>query len=300
MGAPYEPGVVNWHHTVGQPPIEVPLVMGELARVGVEGVPTTLLVPGFGETEASAAEAVRIWEEEFGRPAASGWISYCLLSPTKDNLYKIAVDVPQALAAEVGQGKPVHMVTHSLGDLATLAAAKAPELFGAVGLDAPHAFSCQEWGKLPVIGSLSVFRPLGAAQRLAVQTQWQLRKNRKDEGLRGVRNRGLADLRRMGGSAWSAAMFAFSDGITAEAVDGYLQLAEDGHPTLLVTGSNDKVSPPTEIRRTLRRAAKDRGHPEDHYDDQLVEVVGLPHVPWCLSGFAKLQVFDKWLTEAGL
>lgn len=296
MAAALEKGVVSWSPGVGAQPVELPLVMGELARTARANNETiTMLIPGFGETEESAREGVTVWEERFGKPAAASWISYALLPPTKSNLLKIAIDVPLALASHIGEGRPVNVITHSLGDLAVMAAAEAPELFEAIGADSPHALACGYWGKIPVLGSVGVLRPAAAAKRLLVDTGWQLRAHRSDQRLRRVFGEARSELTRLGLRAWSASAFAFSDPIIQRTANAFVSLAESGHPVLVVTGEADSVAPTGEVRQTLQSAANAAGLPAEYFADRHIEIPGMPHIPWSMRAEAKLSHFNGWL-----
>ncbi len=279
--------VVPWRHSADETPIGLPIIMGELARTAGKDETITLFIPGWGEEQDSAEEIVRVWEEQFGRPAAAAWISYCILPPTDANLLKIAVDVPQELASFIGEGRPVNVMMHSLGNLAVLGAAKAPELFAAVCSDSPQPLSSSHWG-------LPILRPAVAAKRL-LETQRQLPELRDDERYERLVGRGRSDILKLGVKAWSAASLAFSNGVSKEAAEGYVTLDREGHLVLVIVGQNDRVVPPREVGATLRRAERDAGLAAGHFD--IVELPGLPHIPWFYDAAVKLAPFDLRLRQ---
>ena len=42
----FESGVVSWHHSAGENPIDLPIVIGELARTAGLDETITLFIPG--------------------------------------------------------------------------------------------------------------------------------------------------------------------------------------------------------------------------------------------------------------
>lgn len=286
--------MVSWHHSAGENPIDLPIIIGELARTAGRDETITLFIPGWGEEQDSAEEVVRVWEEQFGRPAVAAWISYCLLPPTDANLLKIAVDVPQELANFIGEGRPVNVMMHSLGNLAVLAAARAPGLFAAVCSDSPQPLASNHWGRLPLVGSLQFARPVVAAKRL-LETHRQLPDLRNDERYKRLKGRGRSDILKLGANAWSAASLAFSDGVSGEAAQAYVTLDKEGHPVLIIAGQEDRVVPPREVGATLRRTEKNAGLPEGHFE--MVELPGIPHTPWFYDVAVKLAPFDRLLRQ---
>ena len=294
--APQSEGVISWHHTPGEQPVGLPVVIGELARTAGKDETITLFIPGFGEEIDSAQEVVRVWEEEFGRPAVAAWISYCILPPTRDNLLKIAIDAPQMLADFIGEGRPVNLMMHSLGNLAVMGAAEAPELFAAICSDAPQPLSSNHWGKLPLLGSLEIMRPVAAAKRLGWDTRRQLSGHRGDERLGRLVDQGISEIRTLGAKAWSAASLAFSNRIADRAARAYVTLGADGRTILVVDGEHDKVVPPHEVQATLHRAEREAGLPKGHFE--MVVLPGVPHLPWFLDAGVKLTPFDERLRQA--
>ena len=293
---PQTEGVVSWPHTAGEGPIGLPVVIGELARTAGKDETITLFIPGFAEEIDSAQEIVRVWEEQFGRPAVAAWISYCMLPPTKANLLKIAIDVPQALADFIGEGRPVNLMMHSLGNLAVMGAAEAPELFAAICSDSPQPLSSNQWGKVPLLGSLEVVRPVVAAKRLGWDTRRQLAGHRDDERLGRLVDQGKAVIQTLGAKAWLAASLAFSNKIADRAANAYVTLGQDGRVILVMSGEHDKVVPPHEVQTTLRRTEREAGLPEGHFE--MVVLPGVPHLPWFLDAGVKLTPFDGRLRQA--
>jgi hypothetical protein len=297
MSRPTHPEAVSWHHTEGAAPLDLPIVVGELARTAsARSRPVSLLISGWLEGQDSAVDAVSKLEAA-GWPAVGAWFSYCDLPPAQANLLKSAIDAPLTLAREVGQGRPVNLVTHSLGDLTVMAVAEDGSLFRAVGSDSPHVLACQDWARLPLLGSREILRPLGAAARLG-RTCWSLRQYRSHPAAQRMLAQGQTEVRRFGRHLWPTASFAASNKIVNRTAGSYVQATKEGHPVLFTLGSKDTLVPPAPVRRTLSRAALEAGLDADHFEPMIVEVPHARHTPWWLpEGRSKLDPLINWLEQ---
>jgi hypothetical protein len=275
--------------------VELPVVIGDLASATTDR-PVTLQIEGLGECEDSGQDSVYLWEEGLGRPAVAARLSYACMPVTAANLTRIAVEVPQILADYFGQGKPVHLVTNSLGCLTVNGAAEAPELFDSVASMAPYALSSESYARLPLIGSLPLLRPLALTGRLGIQTPWQLRHKWRDPRLYRVAKNTVGEIKALGRYCNTAVGHALSNEIARRTADSYLTLA-DVHAEHLLTTQDDKVAKPPEVRRALLAAAA-RKHVDPTIVDQLLEVVPGVHYPWCISeGLEALKVLGHWQIE---
>lgn len=291
---------VHWRPAMGNgsiaPDIELPTVVGDLALEG-KGGPVALFLVGLGEGKASAAAAVRLWEEELRRPAVGAWLSYFDLPVNESNLTRVAEEAPVVLAEHYGNGRPVDLVTNSLGCLGVNAAAAAPEIFGRVASTAPYALTNEHRGKLPIVGSTSPARAVDLAISLGLRTTLQLRRDHSNPDLRAVALKALNEMMLYGLSGYtSAADYALSAKIGRRTADSYAKLLAD-HPERLVIGEGDKLVNHRQARSALGEAAMRNGI-DPYILNDVVEIVPGPHTPWCIpKGREQLSYVLSWFAN---
>lgn len=296
---PLSADALIWHPASDSellPDVSLPFIKNGLVADDVP--PRALLLAGFGESLASGMAGVATFEA-FGIPAAAAWLPYCALPVSEKNLERIAVEGPRELALSLGDGRPMHMFTNSLGCLGINAAVEAPELFDGIGAQAPYAFSHEAFGRLPVVGARDLTRAVSVAIRLGILTPLQLRHRWKDADVVDVGRHAMGELLALGLIPGTAIRYALSPELGRRTANGFVGLARDHHPTRVFVGCDDKLVTPCEARSGLKVAAIEQGldpTTAKGYVDGLVQTVQGPHAPWCSpEGTGQLGHGVRWL-----
>ncbi|HTH72060.1 MAG TPA: hypothetical protein VL737_01710 [Candidatus Pristimantibacillus sp.] len=238
----------------------------------------TLLLMGFGESEASGAYGV----DELAKRGSWGvatTLPFGALSPEPADLERIAKEGPQFLAQYFGAGRKVKVVTNSLGTLGALGVVEAPDDFSSVRMMDPFPLVAEHIGRLPLVGSTALTRRIAVGVRLGILTPLQLARYAFDGDVKRVGSTAWHEVKGYGGDRNKRLDHGFHPETGRRAADSAVALMAT-HGLVAACADGDLLVRSHKVRKALHDAADRKGVDRSVVDERLITVRG-PHAPLC-------------------